>query len=79
MREEIRIFAEQMEKVISEHDKEKGDSWKTMDINNLMEKLIEEAEEVEEEIRWDYSKRLKDELVDLANFCMMVWKRIEVE
>ena len=79
MREEIRIFAEQMEKVMSEHDKEKGGSWKTMDITNLMDMLVEESEEVEEEISWDYSKRLKDEVVDLANFCMMVWNRIEVE
>ena len=79
MREEIRIFAEQMEKVMSEHDKEKGDSWKTMNITNLMDMLVEESEEVEEEISWDYSKRLKDEVVDLANFCMMVWNRIEVE
>ena len=79
MREEIRIFAEQMEKVMSEHDKEKEDSWKTMDIYDLMDMLITKSEEVEDEISWDYSKRLKDEVIDLANFCMMVWNRIEVE
>ena len=78
MREEITAFAEEMEKIMRENDKEKGDSWKHMDIVLLEVKLDEEINEwkrVRHKIMNIDEK--KKELVDIANICMMLWNRLQ--
>ena len=72
MREEIEEFAEEMEKVMQKHDRYKKDSWKTCKLDYLEKKLVEEYKE------WkDGTKGIPamDELVDIANVCMMLYHR----
>ena len=72
MREEIRKFAEEMERIMSENDAKKGDSWKRCDVRFLDDRLKEEFSE------WDNTNKAGNkELVDIANFCMMLWNRLE--
>ena len=64
----LALFVMAMETTLSRHQKKKGDSWKTCDIEFLENKLIEEFEE--------YQKtRNKHELVDIANICMFLFNR----
>lgn len=73
MREEIQNFAEEMERVMEDNSQDKGESWKRMSLGDLNEKLKEELEEWDDEI---YSK---EELVDIADCCMMLWNRLDQE
>lgn len=68
IRPEIMKFAEHMEVIMRVHDDKKGDSWKTMriiDLKNMM------AKEWLEYTRFEH----ETELIDIANFCMMIWHR----
>ncbi len=72
MREEIKEFAEAMEIVMQKHDRYKKDSWKECDIGHLENKLIEEYKE------WKDGTILcptKNEVIDIANICMMLFHR----
>lgn len=71
MRTEIKEFAEKMETVMASHDKEKGDSWKTMPISKLNSLLGDEIDE------WVISNESEeeDELIDIAVITMMIWNR----
>ena len=72
MREDLEEFVEEMEKVLSKHDKEKGDSWKTCDKEFLENKLKEEFRE------WKNTAVPLNkgvEVIDIANICMMLWHR----
>lgn len=64
-RNEIRTFAEGMEKMMKFHDDEKGDSWKRSPIVFLENCLSEELKE------YQLSGEVS-ELFDIANFCMML-------
>ncbi len=81
IRPEIMFFAKAMEKTMRKHDGLKGDSWRTCDIFYLMEKLIEEKNEVENAfdnlIYHDFKDggQFRGEIVDLANVCMMLRNR----
>ncbi len=68
IRPEILAFAEKMEQEMRENDPEKGDSWKTCEIEFLESKLDEEWYE------WFESGNL-DELIDFSIVAMMVWHR----
>jgi len=68
MRPEIELFAQAMENTMKKHDKKKGDSWKTEDVDWLRAKLVEEFEEY-------FDTFDKKELVDIANMCMMLYNR----
>jgi len=68
MRKEIELFAMAMEATMCRHDKNKGDSWKSCEIDFLKDKLIEEFDEYQ-------SSGNKHELVDIANVCMMLFNR----
>ena len=72
VRKEILLFANQMEEVMRTHDKTKGDSWKTVDIEYLWRKLDEEYREAAKRV---FAK----ELLDLAIVCMMLFWRLHVE
>ena len=69
MRNEIKVFAEEMETIMQKHDAVKQESWKTCDIDFLVDKLGTEIKE------WIDSAK-HEELIDIANMCMMVWNRI---
>jgi len=68
IRPEILEFAKEMERIMAKHDNGKGDSWKQMPIKQLDDKFNEEIEEAS--IEGD-----RQEWVDVANVCMMIWKR----
>jgi arsenate reductase-like glutaredoxin family protein len=73
MRKELKVFAEDMEEMLKNHDRNKGDSWKTCNIRYLEEKIDEEYDEyirtgrmkmfLPDSITFkfiDYEKRIKD-------------------
>lgn len=70
MRKEIQEFAEQMEKVMAAQDATKGDSWKSM----TAEKLVQLMNTKLKGGRAHYGfGEYPNDYVDVANFCMMVW------
>jgi hypothetical protein len=70
MRQEIREFAEEMERIMLKHDHRKGDTWKSSNMGDfLIDKFHEEFKE-SVEIGADPS-----EFVDVANIAMMLWWR----
>jgi len=68
----INEFTEAMNNVLDKHQKEKGDSWVDCDIDFLLFKLDEEIKEFKEANR-PIAKA--EELVDVANVCMMLYNR----
>ena len=77
MRTAIHSFAHEMERVMADNDKEKGDSWKgVLPIFQLKYQLINEIEELKIELTDNDGDALKKELVDVANYCMMIWNRL---
>ena len=68
MKNEQALFVMAMKSTLSKHEKTKGDSWKTCDIEFLENKLIEEFEEYQE-------SKDKHELIDIANICMFLFNR----
>lgn len=76
VRPEVMAFAEAMERKLRVHDKERGDSWKTCDILYLHSRLgFEHGEYVD--AATGPAERV--ELIDIANFAMMLWNRIPNE
>jgi len=72
VRKEIMEFAEEIERVMTIHDTKKGDSWKTLSIGFLEEKMEEEWDE------W-FSNPCKEEAVDIGAMSMMLWNRYKQE
>ena len=72
MRKEIQEFAEMMEKVMSQHDSVKKDSWRTMPLPVLKDLLCAECCEFFQSCG---RREAKDELVDIANICMMIYHK----
>ena len=70
MRETIRQFAEAMENVLAANDHKGGWDAERMGIYDLERGLAEEVAEY-------YIDRTSKELIDIANFCMMLWSRKE--
>jgi len=70
MRDELSLFAMAMETKLKRHDKDRGDSWKDCDKSFLRGRLIDEVTEYLDSYPCD-----RKELVDIANFCMMLWYR----
>ena len=76
MRPEIEEFAKEMERVMLQHDAEKGDSWKTLPIENLEDGLQNEADELR--LSGDYWEEMQ-ECIDVANYAMMLFNRCKKE
>jgi len=78
VRQEIIDFAIQMEIVMSNNDLEKGDSWRTMDIVELVNMKIDKDEAtIDESISNSIDVRLFCELlIDQSNYNMMIWNRL---
>jgi len=67
IRKEIQGFAEAMERVMRQHDGDKGETWKDLSFETLQILMLKEVEET----------KLLDaklgEWVDVANLCMMIY------
>ena len=61
-----------MEVTLYKHQKEKGDSWNDCDLQFLLNKFDEEIKEFKEEHK---PLAKAEELVDIANVCMMLFNR----
>lgn len=68
LRSELREFADAMEVILRQYDRGKGNSWQTLPLVLLDDKLTEEYAEC-------VLKPNLKEYVDLANICMMLWYR----
>jgi len=82
MREEVRLFAEEMEKVLQANDYKGGWDEAHCTMSYLEHRLVEEVGEyfrkLEHRLIEDGYITIDDrriELVDIANFCMMLWDR----
>lgn len=65
-------FIEKMQLVLDEHQEEKGNSWNDCNLQFLLDKLDEEIKEFKEELK---PLAKAQELVDVANMCMMLYHR----
>jgi len=76
MREAVKLFAERMEQVLKENDHKGGWGFQDCSTHYLACRLVEEVGEVFAKFAEvnDYHVDEK-ELVDIANFAMMLWNR----
>jgi len=72
---QVRAFAEEMEIVLKRNDHKGG--WRESPIQYLQSRLVEEMGEYFALIAEGKDKGLtaQKELLDIANFCMMLWDR----
>ena len=70
--DELKTFIDAMKLKLDLNQEEKGDFWATCDIEFLEDKLLEEIGEYLDESR--HGKK-SQELVDVANICMMLYHR----
>lgn len=75
MRTEIYEFAEELERVMSENDIEKGDSYKEMTLDEHRSGLMDE---IMEWLDSDNEKNEMKELSDIGNRCWMLWRALKV-
>jgi NTP pyrophosphatase (non-canonical NTP hydrolase) len=77
IRPEVLAFAQAMENVLRQNDYKGG--WKDNDRKNivyLMRRLYQEIGEVEVALQDEDNVQTRRELVDVANFCMMLWDNL---
>ena len=75
IRPEVAAFAEMMESVLTDHDGNKGDSWKDIDVDVLWAQLHEKYDDL-----CCFCCGAQDDqknLIDLANYAMMLWHQLE--
>lgn len=77
---ELRTFAKAMETVLRQNDWKRG--WKGDHPRMLIDRIWDEIRELERAVDyWGVGKapieEVQKELVDIANFCMMAWDRLE--
>ena len=79
IRQEIIDFAIQMEIAMSDNDLEKGDSWRVMDIVELVNKKSDKDEvTIDESTSNSIDVGLFCELlIDQSNYNMMIWNRFK--
>jgi hypothetical protein len=65
-------FVEKMRLKLRQNQAEKGDSWKTCDIRELIKKLDEEYDEY---LAAEGDMSSANECVDMGNVCMMLYDR----
>jgi hypothetical protein len=70
--EALKDFTMVMGNVLNDHQEKKGDSWHDCDLQFLIDKLDEEVNEFKEANR---PMAKAEELVDVANICMMLYER----
>jgi len=75
LRPEVLTFALLMERNLRKHDKDRGDSYKTTDVDYLLMRLREEVKELHNAIEddpWDGKGVSLGESVDVGNISMMI-------
>jgi hypothetical protein len=77
IRPEIMRFAEIMETKMAQNDEWKGDSWKDLHYKDIHERIEDEWKEYLEAEHKELKEYMQDELIDIANFCMMGWNNME--
>src|SRR5262245_53930578 len=75
-REALRIFAGEMERVLKAHD-HKTD-WRLRPVKALISKMYLEVEEFKVAVEHFEVKEARNELIDIANFCMIVSDRLSM-
>jgi len=73
MRKIVKQFADEMERVLKENDYKGGWGIENCSIQYLEQRLIEEIGEYFGDIANNSFE--PDELIDIANFCAMIWDR----
>jgi inorganic triphosphatase YgiF len=81
LRDELKWFAEQMEKVLRDNDWKVN--WKLVDFGELYERFYKDARLMMSEwINEDYWENYEDiiiaECVDVANYCMMIADKMKM-
>lgn len=71
MRDEVRLFAEAMERKLQKREKDYPEGWKSCDIHRLFDHLVSEVSELEDAIEKD-NEFISNECVDIANMAMMI-------
>lgn len=81
IRDEVLKFAEAIELKLREHDRIKRDTWKTIPVPFLEDKLKEEYFEYVESLAIDKSlQEIDDELIDMSCVCAMLdWRYRELD
>jgi hypothetical protein len=74
IRPEIMAFAEAMEAEMARHDEEKGDSWKAMPKDDLLDMLGDCFENWWNEYNEGYETEGHD-YIAIANYAMMIWHK----
>ena len=75
--ESIQAFADEMQLVMSKHDEDKGESWMDCPAKYLLDGLDTEIEELAKARGNLNIANVREELVDIANYCMMLWNRLD--
>jgi hypothetical protein len=73
-REALQRFANEMETVLRRHDHKT--SWRERPIEALVRLLFLELEEFKVALEFFETKDARKELIDCANFCLIVWDRL---
>lgn len=76
---EIFLFANEMEKIMAENDKVRGDSWKTMRVEDLIQLQFMQVNRFEKQteiISIEDHKKMRKNLLNMANYCMILWHRL---
>lgn len=80
-RQEVINFANTMEMVLKENDSKRN--WKNCSRNYCEDRIIEEVGEYfalkSHSLIEDNIEKAQKELIDIANFCMFVWDKLEEE
>lgn len=76
LRSDLIKFVEAMEEILRLHDDQRGvDGWVDANYQHLLDRLTEELKEVRREVRKGNMEGVHREIIDVANFAMMVWVR----
>lgn len=74
----VLLFAKEMERVLKENDEEKGEfGWEFSSIFDLVDQLVTEHKEAIGSFCNCDPESLKKEVIDIANFCMMIWDNLD--
>lgn len=75
-RDALRTFADEMERVLKAHDHKTG--WRERPVQALISKMYLEVEEFRVAVEHFEVKEARGELVDIANFCMIISDRLSL-
>jgi len=81
IRKEILEFAEEMEMKMSQHDDDRGDSWKNEPLEFFKKRIYEEFDELMKELDAPkpHTRKSVQEGADLANIAMMACWRVKAD